>query len=100
MPVTLARVKGNVISTHKNSELKGYKLLITQAVDLEGNYIGNSEIVAIDFQDAGIGDVVLITQEGDAVQQILGHSRAPVHSIIVAVVDQIDYKKDSVRINA
>lgn len=95
--MTLAKVKGNIISTHKNSELKGYKLLITQAVDLEGNFIGNNEIVAIDFQDAGIGDTVLVTQEGDAVQQILGHSRAPVHSIIVAVVDQLVVKKESAR---
>ena len=40
--------------------------------------------------DAGIGDTVLLVQEGKAVQQILGHRKAPVHSVVVAVVDSID----------
>ena len=32
----------------------------------------------------------LLVQEGKAVQQILGHKNAPVHSLVVAVVDSID----------
>lgn len=37
-----------------------------------------------------MNDIVLVTQEGDAAQQILGHRNAPVHTVIVAVVDKID----------
>jgi len=88
--LTLARVKGNIVSTQKNSELTGYKLLIVHPVDLENNYIGGKDVVALDFVDAGIGDIVLLVQEGKAVQQLLGHRKAPVHSVIVAVVDSID----------
>ena len=88
--MTLARVKGNVVATQKNSELVGYKLLIVHPIDLENNLIGKKDIVALDFVDAGIGDTVLLVQEGKAVQQILGHRKAPVHSVIVAVVDSID----------
>lgn len=88
--MTLARVKGNVVATQKNSELVGYKLLIVHPIDLENNLIGKKDIVALDFVDAGIGDIVLLVQEGKAVQQILGHRKAPVHSVIVAVVDSID----------
>ena len=43
---------------------------------------------------AGIGDTVLLVQEGKAVQQILGHKNAPVHSIVVAVVDSIDVESN------
>lgn len=59
-------------------------------VDIENNYIGEKDVVALDFVDAGIGDIVLLVQEGKAVQQLLGHRKAPVHSVIVAVVDSID----------
>jgi microcompartment protein CcmK/EutM len=86
----LAKVKGNIVSTQKNENLKGQKLLLVHPIDLEGNYLGEKDIIAIDLIDSGIGDTVIVTQEGAAVVQILGHRRAPVHSIIVANVDQID----------
>lgn len=88
----LGRVKGNVISTHKNQYLQGHKLMLVQKIDLEGNYIGTKDLIAVDLIDSGIGDTVLVTQEGDAVQQILGHQKAPINSIIVAIVDDIDIK--------
>ncbi len=88
--MTLAKVKGNVVSTQKNSNLKGQKLLIVHPIDLKNKYIGKKDVIALDFVDAGIGDVVLLVQEGKAVEQILGHRKAPVHSIIVAIVDSID----------
>ncbi|MEJ2193771.1 MAG: EutN/CcmL family microcompartment protein [Ignavibacteriaceae bacterium] len=88
--MVLAKVKGNVVSTQKNTHLKGHKLLIVHPVDLNNKYIGKKDIVALDFVDAGIGDIVLLVQEGKAVQQILGHRKAPVHSVIVAIVDSID----------
>ena len=86
----LAKVKGNLVSTQKNSNLVGQKLLLVHPIDLKDNYIGKNDVVAIDVVDAGIGDTVLLVQEGKAVQQILGHKNAPVHSIVVAVVDSID----------
>ena len=88
--MVLAKVKGNVVSTQKNSYLKGHKLLMVHPVDLDYKYIGKKDVVALDFVDAGIGDIVLLVQEGKAVQQILGHRKAPIHSVIVAVVDSID----------
>lgn len=86
----LAKVKGNIVSTQKNDNLKGHKLLLVHPIDLEGNYLGEKDIIAIDLIDSGIGDTVIVTQEGAAVVQILGHKKAPVHSIIVAHVDEID----------
>ena len=46
------------------------------------------EVITLDLIDAGIGDTVLVVQEGAAVAQILGHRKAPVHTIIVAIVDE------------
>ena len=88
----LAKVKGNVVSTQKNSNLKGHKLLIIHQIDPDGNFTSAKDIIALDTVDAGIGDTVLVVQEGAAVQQILGHRKAPAHTIIVAVVDNIEVK--------
>ena len=89
----LAKVKGNVVSTQKNSYLKGHKLLIVHPVDLSGKYLGKKDIIALDLIDSGIGDTVLVVQEGAAVKQILGHRKAPVHTMVVAVVDDIEITK-------
>jgi len=94
--VVLAKVKGNVVSTQKNEHLKGNKLMVVHQIDLEGNFFGKQDVVAIDLLDSGIGDTVLLVQEGEAVAQILGHKKAPVHSIIVAIVDKIDYLNSKV----
>jgi len=88
--VFLAKVKGNIVSTPKDENLIGYKLLITQAINFQGEFLSSNEVIAIDLVDAGVNDTVLVVQEGDAVQQILGNSDTPVNSIIVAVVDNIE----------
>jgi microcompartment protein CcmK/EutM len=91
----LARVKGNVVSTQKNEFLRGHKLLIVHQIDTDYNEIDGIDIIVIDLVNAGIGDIVIVVQEGSAVKQILGHGNAPVHSMIVAVVDDIEVTTNS-----
>jgi microcompartment protein CcmK/EutM len=86
----LCKVKGNIVATQKNSFLIGHKLLLVHQIDIEGNLIGDEDMISLDLIDAGIGDIVLVAKEGDAVQQILGHKNAPVNTIIIAVVDDIE----------
>ncbi len=90
----LAKVKGNIVSTQKNSSLKSHKLLLVRRIDLAGKYIGIKDEIALDLIDSGIGDVVLVAKEGAAVQQILGHKNAPVNTMIVANVDDLDIQED------
>ncbi len=96
MKLLLAKVRGNIVSTQKNVYLKGHKLLLIKQINLDGNFIGSKDIIALDLVDAGIGDTVLVVQEGSAVKQILGHRNAPVHTIIVAIVDEIDVIKNKI----
>jgi carbon dioxide concentrating mechanism protein CcmL len=88
----LAKVKGNIVSTQKNPNLVSHKLLLVHQIDLNGNFIGKKDIIALDLIDAGIGDTVLVVQEGAAIKQILGHRKAPVHTMIVAVVDELEVR--------
>ncbi len=90
----LAKVKGNIVSTQKNDHLISHKLLLVHEIDFKGNYIGDKDSIALDLIDAGVDDTVLVVREGDAVQQVLGHKKAPVNTIIVAIVDDIDYKEE------
>ena len=86
----LAKVKGNIVSTPKHEQLVGHKLMIVHPVNWSGDFKGKKDMIALDNIDAGVGDMVLVVKEGDAVQQILGHDKAPVHTMIVAIVDDID----------
>ncbi len=86
----LAKVKGNIVSTHKNRYLKKHKLLLVHPINLNYEFIGNKDFIAIDLIDAGIGDTVIVVQEGDAVQQVLGHTNAPVNTMIIGIVDNIE----------
>ena len=89
----LGKVKGNLVATQKNLHLVGHKLQVVKKIDLNGNFIGKKDIIAVDLLNAGVGDIVLVAQEGDAVQQILGHNKAPVNTIIIAVVDDYEVKE-------
>ncbi len=84
--MTLCKVTGTIVSSQKNENLNAYKLLIVQPIDLDGKAIGR-DMLAIDQVDAGVGDTVLVIQEGASAQQLLKRKDVPVHTIIVAVVD-------------
>ena len=86
----LAKIKGNIVSTPKNKFLIGHKLLIVHPIDYNGNLVGQKDFIALDQIDAGIGDSVIVVQEGDAIQQILGHANAPVNTMVIAIVDDIE----------
>ena len=52
------------------------------------------DILALDSVDAGVGDTVLIVQEGQAAIQVLKNKKVPVHSVVVAVVDGFEVERD------
>lgn len=90
----LAKVIGNVVSTQKNKNLAGHKLLLVKEINFEGDFINKNDALAIDLINAGIGDTVLVVREGDAIKQILGSSKSPVNTMIIAIVDDIDISEE------
>jgi ethanolamine utilization protein EutN len=85
----VGRVVGNVVATQKNEKLEGSKLLLVQPLDLTGAPRG-SEVLAIDGVDAGIGDRVLLIQDGRSAQMILGRGVAAVDAAVIGVVDSME----------
>jgi ethanolamine utilization protein EutN len=82
----IARVVGTVVSTQKNAKLEGTKLLLVQPLDLVGADRGGA-VLAIDSVDAGVGDRVLLVQDGKAAQTALGRGTAAVDAAVVGVID-------------
>ncbi len=79
----IAKVVGNVVSTHKNDRLVGKKLLLVRRLDLSGAWDGSVEVIALDVVDAGAGDTVLVVQEGSSARKIFNDPKIPVQAVVV-----------------
>jgi len=86
----LGRVIGTVVSTNKEQELSGLKLLLLRGADVEGNPTGGL-VVAIDAVGAGMGEVVLYASGSSARQTRVTKDR-PVDATIMAIVDAIEHE--------
>ena len=85
----IARVIGDVSSTQKHPSHEGRKLLLVQPLDLDGSDRGTA-IVAVDGVNAGIGDRVLLVQDGFAAFSTLGLKPSPIDSAVIGVIDRVD----------
>ena len=85
----LGKVIGNVVSTIKLPVYQGYKILIVQPVNNKEEPQGESVLV-LDAVQAGVGDIVLIIDEGNSSRLIMNSSTAPVRTMIVGIVDAIE----------
>ena len=95
--MTLCIVAGSVTSTIKHPSLAGRKLLLCYALKPAGpdavgrmHTASKKPIVAVDTVQAGIGDTVLVIDEGNAARKILGDSSAPIRTVVAAIVDDVD----------
>ena len=82
----IARVTGTVVSTVKYEKYRGHKLLKVRHLTLEGEMTGE-ELIALDAADAGIGDIVLVNNDGGAAQMITGDKTLIASVTICGVVD-------------
>ncbi len=87
--MTLARVTGTVVSTVKVEALEGLKLMIVHPITPDGTLKGK-QLVAVDSLQSGIGDDVLIIDEGGSAGIMLGMSSQPIRTVIAAIVDRVD----------
>jgi microcompartment protein CcmK/EutM len=92
--VILARVLGNIVATQKNPRYDNARVMLCQQITLEGEETATT-ILALDAVDAGVGDTVLIVQEGWSASTVAtGKAGAAIDSAIVGVVDRIDLLDD------
>lgn len=86
----LAKVLGNIVATQKNHRYQNASVMLCQQITPEGEETAYT-VLALNAVDAGLGDTVLIVQEGwSASTAATGKSGAAIDSAIVGVVDRID----------
>ncbi len=84
----IGQVVGTVVAPIKHPAFEGRKLLLVQPLHLPGEK-ADDDFLAVDAAQAGIGDTVLVCQEGNSTRQVIGVPNAPVRSSIIAIVDSI-----------
>lgn len=83
-----AKVVGTVISTQKDENAEGWKMLIVQPVDLSFKAKGEP-LVAVDAAGAGEGEMVLLCS-GSSARQTDTTKNRPCDLVIVGIVDTIE----------
>jgi ethanolamine utilization protein EutN len=85
----IGRVSGTVVATIHQETFDGYKLLLVERLNLEGRPTSYYDI-AVDVVQAGVGDVVLVLDEGNSARQIIGKEPdGAIRAVIAGVVDEI-----------
>lgn len=85
----LARVVATVVSTINVPAFDGRKLLLCDLVAPDGEASGGY-LIAVDTVGAGVGESVLLMDEGGSARQILGDPNAPIRSVVVGIVDHVE----------
>ncbi len=83
----IGKVTGTVVSTINFPFFDGKKLLICDLLDTEGNSSGYT--IAVDVVGAGVGETVLILDEGTSARQIFAIETGPIRAVVVGIVDEV-----------
>ena len=83
----VGRVAGTVVSTINTDFFEGQRMLLCDLLDSSGKPSGYT--IAVDVVDAGVGDTVLILDEGNSARQIFDLSTGEIRAVVVGIVDQM-----------
>jgi ethanolamine utilization protein EutN len=85
----IGRVLGEVVATRKHHSHEGRKILLVQPLALDDSAKGEP-VLALDAVDAGVGDRVLVAQEGYSAMTSVGRPNSPIDMSVIGVVDEIE----------
>lgn len=86
--MVLARVIGTVVASRKESKAEGWKLLVVQPLDANGQDAG-TPLVATDVVGAGDTEIVLVAS-GSSARQTKATDARPCDAVVMAIVDLWD----------
>jgi microcompartment protein CcmK/EutM len=89
----LARVVASVVATEKDPRYVGKKILAVQPLDAALEPKGKC-VLAVDGVQAGIGDLVLVVDEGGSARTVVGdESAVTIRTAICGIVDRVDIEE-------
>ncbi|MFO7928316.1 MAG: EutN/CcmL family microcompartment protein [Candidatus Humimicrobiaceae bacterium] len=92
----LGKVIGNVVSVIKDENYMGYKLMLVQQLDMEGNFKDNF-VVSVDLIGVGIDEVVMVTN-GTPARATEETKDMGIDSIIVAKIEKLIFEDKEVKL--
>jgi len=84
----VARVLGEVVSTMKDSNLTGIKLLVLQPLSASGEASGRT-LVALDSVGAGVGEQVFFVRGREAAFPFYP-AEPPTDAAVIGIIDSVD----------
>jgi len=83
-------VTGEMVSMINHADYVSRRLLVIDRLDEAGAATGGY-LIAVAAVDAGVGERVLVLDEGNGARQVLGDVKTlPIRSVVVGVVDSVD----------
>lgn len=82
----LGKVVGTVVTTISHPHFENRRKLVVQPL---GHGDEADEVIALDTTHAGIGDTVLVNDEGNSARDVLRQPDGCVRAVVVAVVDSV-----------
>ncbi len=86
----IGQVVGEIYSTINHEFYDSKKLLIVDRINPSGDVAGGY-LIAVDSVDAGVGEKVLVIDEGNSARQVVNSDNAPIRSIIIGIIDEIEH---------
>ncbi len=81
-----AKVVGNAVASAKHPSLDGFKMLLCQQLDAEGNASG-TPFIAIDLFGAGMHQNVVVSTDGIGARDIVHDQHSPIRMFIQGLID-------------
>ena len=82
------RVIGEMHATIQHPFYDGKKKLLVEKTKPDGQPTGDY-VIAVDTVGAGVGEAVLILDEGNSARQIVDSTTAPLRTVIAGIIDRI-----------
>jgi len=93
--VFLGKIVGDVVSDYKIKDYESLKILVVQPIDPEGKALGKT-VLAVDNVHAGVGDTVLIMDEGGSARMLLEEPEIfTIRTVVAGIVDEIKRDVDA-----
>ena len=87
--MVIGQVAGEMVPTIHHPAYDNRRLLVIDRLNLAGSATGGY-LIAVATVDAGVGQKVLVVDEGTGARQILDNAEAPIRSVVVGIVDAVN----------
>ncbi len=80
-------VVGTATATVKHPSMQGWRLLVVQPLLADGRSPDGDPVLAVDQLNAGPGEIVILSSDGQGTREMLGSKNTPVRWSVIGIPD-------------